>query len=184
LIPKITTREDMAKSGLVFGMGRFQYQSQPLVISDFGVYNDGLAAVAEKTEWAEAFLEDVAAWVRSEFGFRELSSGLRKLYNSSVVVDFEASPSRLVANFKRIADLISDRSVTITGDRRQMDFGRLDFEVDRGLGGLSVIPKFTIERRIGTGVSFAQERYFSNAPMRTADHIATLEEIERMAANA
>jgi hypothetical protein len=182
IVPKITTREDLNKNGLVFGMGNFQHGDQQFVVTDFGVYSDGLVAVADKTEWAEAFLEDVTAWVKNDFGFRDVSSGVRKLYSSTIVVDFESSPSTLVKQFKRIADFISDRTVTMTPSRKRMSFGRLDFEIDKeALGNQVAIPKFTIERRAGIG--FSQERYFSAAPMTTTHHLETLEEVERVAAS-
>jgi hypothetical protein len=171
-----------ANSPAVLGLiGHFQHAGQPFVVTDFAVYTDGLAAVAEKSEWADAFLEDITAWVRTEFGFREISSGIRKLFNSTVVVDFDTSPSKLVQGFKRITDFISDRAITVSPDRKQMDFARLDFEIDRRtIAGQAMISKFVIERR--PGIDFSQERYFSTAPMTTADHIETLEEIERIAA--
>ena len=184
IVPTITTREDLTKNGLLFGMGHFQYAGQPLVVTDFAIYTDGLAAVAQKSEWAEAFLDDVISWVKTEFGFREISSSIRQLYNSSVVVDFENSPSGLVRQFKQIADFISDRTVTIARDRKQMNFARLDFEIDKRTlaAGQVAISRFILERRAGVG--FEQERYFSSAPMTTDDHIQTLEEIERAAASA
>jgi hypothetical protein len=182
IVPTITTREDLNKKGLVFGMGHFQFGGQPLVVTDFAIYTDGLAAVAERSEWAEAFLDDVISWVKTELGFREISSGIRKLYSSSVVVDFESSPSSLVRQFKQIAEFISVRTVTVASDRKQMNFARLDFEIDiRTLAGQAAISKFVLERRAGVG--FEQERYFSSAPMTTADHLQTLEEIERVAAS-
>lgn len=183
MVPTITTREDLNKNGLVFGMGHFQYNGQPFVVTDFAVYTDGLAAVTQRSEWAEAFLDDVISWVKIEFGFREISSGIQQLYSSSVIVDFENSPSRLVRQFRQIADFISDRTITIARDRKQMNFSRLDFEIDkRTLTGQAALSKFILERRAGVG--FEQERYFSSAPMTTADHIQTLEEIERVAASA
>jgi hypothetical protein len=57
--PTITTREDMANNGLVFGLGHFQFNDEAIGISDFIVYNDGIVAISQKTEWAEAFLEDL-----------------------------------------------------------------------------------------------------------------------------
>ena len=181
IVPTTTTREDMNKNGLVFGMGHFQHAGQHFVVTDFAIYSDGLASVAEKSEWAVAFLEDVVAWVKAEFGFREVSSGIRKLFHSTVVVDFDTPPSKLVQGFNRIADFISSRAITVFPDKKPMDFARLDFETDkRALAGQVMVPKFTLERR--QGVDFSQERYFSAAPMTTADHLATLEEIERVAA--
>jgi hypothetical protein len=183
IVPSITTREDMNKSGLVFGMGHFQHEGQPFVVSDFAIYTDGLAAVAERSEWADALLEDVTSWVKTEFGFRDISSGVRRLYSSSIVVDFETSPLKLLRTFERIAELISSRTVTIVPGRQQMKFARLDFEIDKkDLPGQAAISKFIIERR--AHVSFEQERYFSSAPMTTSNHIETLEEIEQIAASA
>jgi hypothetical protein len=46
--PQITTREDMAKNGLPFGVGGFVIDGENTMINDFGVYNDGIVAVAEK----------------------------------------------------------------------------------------------------------------------------------------
>jgi hypothetical protein len=141
-------------------MGNFQTNGNPFVVTDFAVYTDGLVAAAERSEWADAFLDDVTSWVKKEFGFREISSGIRKLYSSTIIVDFDTSPATLVRHLKEIADFISDRAVP----------------------GPATPPKFTIERR--AGVSFGQERYFSAAPMKTAHHVEALEKIERISAGA
>jgi hypothetical protein len=183
IIPSITTRDDLNTKGLVFGMGHFQFEGQPFVISDFGVYTDGIVAVSERSEWSEAFLADVTSWVKNEFGFREISGDVRTLFNSTIIVDFETSPSNLLKNFQQITQSINERAVLLTAEKRQMDFARLDFEVDkRTVPGHIALPKFVIERR--AGVDFAQERYFCSAPMRTSDHLEVLQEIERLAANA
>ena len=109
---------------------------------------------------------------------------MSKLYSSTVVVDFEKSPANLVRQFKLLADLISDRTITIAREKNHMDFARLDFEIDkRNLGGGQVaVSKFILERR--PNIAFEQERYFSSAPMTTSDHIKTLEDIERIASSA
>lgn len=182
-VPTITSREAMAKNGLQFGMGRFEVDGTQFIVTDFVVYNDGLVAVAEKTEWAEAFLENVVSWVKSEFGFREVSSGIRKLYGSTLIVDFEKPLSRLLSGYNQIAELISSRSITIMPDPHPMQFSRLDFEVDKtSLEGQTALPKFVMERR--AGVPFSQERYYTVAPMHTADHIEVLTEIEKLAARS
>jgi hypothetical protein len=178
-VPTITTQESMAKNGLPFGMGQFEINDTRFTVTDFLVYNDGIVAVAEKTEWAEAFLADVTFWVK-QFGFREIFSGIRKLYASTVVVDFETPLSRLLTGYEAISELITSRTVTIMPERKQMQFARLDFEVDRTtLAGQLALPKFILERR--AAVSFTQERYFSTGPMHTTDHIVVLEEIEKLA---
>jgi hypothetical protein len=182
-VPTITTQESMAKNGLRFGMGQFEIDGIRFIVTDFVVYNDGIVAVAEKTDWAEAFLEDVTSWVKKEFGFRDIFSGIRKLYLSTIIVDFDRPLSRLLAGYELISELITSRAVTIMPDKKPMEFARLDFEIDRTtLVGQVALPKFILERR--AGVSFAQERYLSSAPMHSADHVAVLGEIEKFAANA
>jgi hypothetical protein len=170
-------------SRVSFGMGRFEFDGSKFMVMDFIVYNDGLVAVAEKTEWAEAFLENVVSWVKSEFGFREISSGIRKLYGSTLIVDFERPLSRLLSDYNQIAELISSRSITIMPHPHPMQFSRLEFEVDKAtLEGQTALPKFILERR--GGVPFSQERYYAVAPMHTADHIDVLTEIEKLAARS
>ncbi|MCK1562452.1 hypothetical protein IVB08_00305 [Bradyrhizobium sp. 173] len=179
-VPTITTQEAMAKNGLPFGMGHFQNRDSRFAVTDFVVYNDGLVAIAEKTEWAEAFLEDVTTWVKSEFNFREVVSGIRKLYASTIVVDFESPLSRLLKGYEVISNLITSHAVTITPHKTPLQFSRLDFEVDRTvLAGQLALPKFVIERR--AGVSFDHERYYCNAPMHTETHLSVLKEIEDLA---
>lgn len=182
-LPTITTSEDLAKNGLPFGGGQFAINGAVVSIADFIVYSDGIVAIAEKTEWAEAFLENLFQWLNDEFGFREISSGIRKLYASTLIVDFESPLSRLLSGHALISDLISSRTITIMPNFRPMQFSRLDFEVDKTtLEGQVALPKFILERR--AGVSFSQERYFSIAPMHTASHIEVLTEIERLAARS
>jgi hypothetical protein len=179
IVPTITTRDDLNKNGLLFGMGHFQFEGQPIVVNDFGVYTDGLAAVTQKSEWSEAFLDDVMAWVKTEFHFREITSGIQTLYSNTVVVEFEHSPARLLRQFEQISNFISERAAP-SDRKKKLHFARLDLEVDRRTITGPTAPKFVLERR--PGVSFEQERYFSAAPMTTADHIAALEELERIAA--
>ena len=180
-IPQITTREDMAKNGLPFGVGQFDVDNTTVMISDFAIYNDGLAAAAERTEWAEAFLNDAYNWVIEHFGFRDPVS-VRKLYGSNIVVDFERPISKLISGYERIIEILTARTVTIMHAAKPMQLSRLDFEVDKNeiADGQVVQPKFLLERR--AGVPFSQQRFYSSAPMHTANHIEVLTEIEKLAA--
>lgn len=179
--PTITTREDMANNGLVFGLGNFQIGDHLIAITDFVIYNDGIVAIAQTTEWAEAFLEDIFGWVKEAFGFRELSTPIRKMFSSTLIVDFERPLSRMIRGYEALAQIISSRTVTIMPDQKPMQFSRMDFEVDRRMldSGQVVLPKFILERR--PNVVFDQERWFSVAPMHTAVHIEVLNEIEKLA---
>jgi len=182
--PTITTREDMANNGLVFGLGHFQIGDDIISITDFAIYNDGIVAMAQKTEWSEAFLEDIFSWVKEVFGFRELSAPVRRMLSSTIVVDFERPLSRVLWGYEALAQIISSRTITIMSDQKPMQFSRMDFEIDRRMldSGQVALPKFILERR--PNATFDQERWFSVAPMSTAAHIEVLSEIEKMAATA
>jgi hypothetical protein len=179
--PDITTREDMNKKGLVFGIGRFSTKDQSGTINDFAIYTDGIAAVSERSDFAEAFLSDVFEWVISQFNFRKVDTG-RRLYSSTVVVEFERSPARLIAGYEKLTELINSRTETIMKKSASMQFARLGFEMDpkEMADGQVAVPKFILERR--GNIEFAKERYFSSATMRTAAHLEVLTEIEKMAA--
>jgi hypothetical protein len=179
--PDVTTREDMNKNGLVFGIGQFATNGVTATVNDFAICNDGIVAICRTTELGEAFLNDVFRWVIDEFGFREVKNN-RRLYNSTVVVEFEQSPARLVAGYESLIRFIDARIKTVMSKPANLQFSRLDFEMDKRelADGQVVTPKFILERR--GGIDFSQERYFSAATMRTEDHIAVLTEIERLAA--
>jgi hypothetical protein len=182
-IPTITTRDDMAKKGLAFGMGGFEAKGERFAVTDFIIYNDGIIAGAEKSEWAESFLEDVVPWVIAEFGFREPATGIGKLVSSTLIVDFEKPISKLLGSYELISEIISSRTVTIVPQPKPMQLSRLAFEIDKTvLVGQVAQPKFILERR--GGISFTQERYFSSAPMHTQGHIETLMAIEMLAAKS
>ena len=60
-----------------------------------------------------------------------------------------------------------------------MDFGRIDFLLDKDKTGIDyAAPRFLIERR--AGVPFSQERYYCSASMHSDSHLRILEEIEKM----
>jgi hypothetical protein len=181
IVPKITTREDMSKNGLHFGMGRSEHNTLPFLVTDFIIYNDGLVAVAEKTGLAEAFLDELFLWTKNDFGFREITSGIRKLYASTIIVDFESPISALISGYERIAKIVTANTTSIMIETPLLQFSRIDFEADKRelKDGQVALPKFILERRAGVG--FSQERFFSVAPMHTNNHLNVLSEIERMA---
>ena len=89
---------------------------------------------------------------------------------------------RLIVGYEVISKLITDRAITILPEPKPMQFSRLDMEVDKSAVAQVALPRFILERR--AGVSFQQERYCTVAPMHTKDHLAVLEQIEKIAAAA
>ena len=179
--PDVTTREDMNQKGLLFGVGRFTTKDQSVMINDFAIYTDGIAAVSERSDFAEAFLNDVFEWVIEKFNFRRVDTK-RRLYSSVVVVEFERSPACLVAGYEKLVQLINSKIDTIMKKPASVQFTRLGLEMDPKelADGQVAAPKFVLERR--GGIEYTKERYFSSATMQTAAHLEVLNEIEKMAA--
>src|ERR1041385_4268409 len=179
--PDITTRDDINQKGLLFGIGRFSTKDRSGMINDFAIYTDGIAAVSERTDFADAFLDDVFEWIVEKFNFRKVDTSLR-LYSSTVVIEFERSPARLVSGYEKLVELINARTSTIMKKSAAVQFARLGLEMDPKelADGQVAAPKFMLERR--AGIEYSKERYFSSATMQTNAHLEVLTEIEKMAA--
>lgn len=171
----LASRAEIEKAGLKFETGRFQYKDGIVEIFQFDIYTDGLLAGAKTTEHAEAFLDDLIAWLIQECGFRPVASKMRRVFTSQVVIEFARPISALVPMHKKITDIIT-RSVAGSFDVQfSAVMSRIDFEFHDG-SGIPRVPKVSIERR--AGVSLDQSRYFSSAPLSTSRHIEVLQAIE------
>jgi len=170
--------EEFAKNGYRFEGGQFKIGSEIARIADFSIFRDGIVINARKTEYAEAFLDDVIAYSQKEFSFRDFTTRPRRYFQSQVVVEFERSPAKLIQSLDKITSVISKRLQEIYEMEIPMKFSRLDFGFDKTMPGAprTTVQPFIIERR--EGVSYEKERYFCAAPMRTNSHIEVLKEIE------
>jgi hypothetical protein len=178
--PSLTT-DDVSKNGYRFETGKFVHESKPARIADFSVFRDGIVINAVRTEVAEAFLDDVTAYMKREFSFREFMTAPRRYFQSQIVVEFDVPIAKIIESFEKIAAAISKPLAEIYGTKIPMQFGRFDFSADKTLLSLpspATVHPFIVERRVG--IPFEKERYFCSAPLRTGDHIKVLEEIERV----
>jgi hypothetical protein len=106
--PANPTREDIEKNGLKFAGGQMVHDGHPANIIEFIVFNDGIVAVSTSTEDAEAFLNGIYKFLVSEFGFRTITSNVKKVMVSTVVVDFETSLTNLVRGHKAEKDIVAE----------------------------------------------------------------------------
>jgi hypothetical protein len=178
--PSLTT-DDVSKNGYRFETGKFVHESKPARIADFSVFRDGIVINAARTEAAEAFLDDVTAYMQKEFSFREFMTAPRRYFQSQIVVEFDVSIAKIIRSFESIAATISEPLTEIYGTDIPMQFGRFDFSADRtrlSLPSPATVHPFIVERRVG--IPFEKERYFCSAPLRSNDHIRVLEKIEKI----
>ena len=169
--PNMSSRAEVQRTGLVFEFGFFATEVGEVTIH-LSIHNDGVVVRANKTEHAEAFLEDMTRWLVSDCGCRKVQT--KSFYLSEIVVDFEKPISNALGNYDKWADLLLS-TVSENREARAVAFNSLSMEFVTSAG---VIPRFFIERRIGTTVQ--DERYFCSAPLTTERHVAVLEEMEHL----
>lgn len=133
------------------------------------------------TEEGDIILDDIVQMLESDFGFRDVRTLARRNYGSNVILQFEEGIEdyiKVIADIQRIIGPLMMRSIGIESEPK---IERLVFAFDPALVPAAKAPfvsAFTIERRVGH--PFSENRYFSSAPLRTADHIRALEEIGRL----
>ena len=148
-----------------------------IVIKEFGLYNDGIVVFAYSTDDAERFIEDILNWGKKEFGLRNLVSTPRKLYTSTVVVDFEKEIDAIIQPMKRFQQLYAGYLEEYCNVGDDVRFTRLAFGVDPlKVPKDSTTPDLLIERRASH--PYDDNRLISKAPLPTPAHLEFLEKLE------
>jgi len=167
---------DAAKSGVVFQNGRLIAGNKKMNISNLGIYNDAITVMSFDTDSAEFILDDIVNWAWSTFDLREPVTAPTTIIESNIVVEFERSIDHILAVFDGL-------SQAFTSALRQAYERDISVHLSRiGVGGdpQELKPylraEIVLERRIGH--PYAENRYFSVAPLRTAKHIEILEALE------
>jgi hypothetical protein len=176
--PANPTREDIDKNGLKFAGGQMLHEGKIANISEFVVFNDGIVAVSSSTELAETFLQEIFSFLVSEFEFRGISSNVRKIHVSTVVVEFDTSLNHVIQGRAAETAVIEKHLNSIDNTDFPVEVMRVDFALNKDPEFRPAnIPRLTIEKRAYT--QFSQHRYFSSAPIDTAKHLEILERIDR-----
>lgn len=173
--------DEVAKNGYKFEAGQFTINNEIERITDFAIYRDGAVINTPRTETAEAFLDDIVQFMKTEFQYRDFITPPRRYFQSQVVVEFSRSPAKLMGSIDAIMSIISEPLTEIYGTNVPMQFSRIDFEFDKTNIAVRVpvtVHRFSMERRLA--VPFENERYFCSAPTRTNTHIEMLEKIEAL----
>lgn len=176
--PANPTTEDVEKNGLRFAGGQMILNDRIANIIEFVAFNDGIVAISTSTENAEAFLQDIYSFLVSEFAFREITSAVKKVNLSTVVVEFETSLNAFVRGYEREIDLIGKHLNSIDDTDFPVELARVDFVLNKDPEFRPPnMPRVTLEKRANT--PFSQHRYFGVAPIHTEKHLEVLASIER-----
>ena len=135
-------------------------------------------ANASTTEGAEIFLKDLTSWGKEAFGFRELRSDTRALYLSQVIIDFNSSPNALLSSFTLLSEALGELRQGTYGLEAQMQFSGVGLNYDRTATSIywQNLVNFSVERRVNQ--PFSRNRFFSEAPLNTEDHLRFLQLID------
>lgn len=174
--PENPNREELDKSGLKFSGGVFEFRDRRAAVTEFVLYNDGIVAVSNTTEHSAAFLDDVFDFVIREFQFRLPISPIKKVYVSTVTIEFGHSVANILANQAALTSLIGSYLNAPLGTSHGVAVTRLDFSLDDSTVTSNARPKLILESR--AAVPLSRRRYYSNAALHTKDHLELLGKLE------
>jgi hypothetical protein len=169
-----------------FHAGKFKYDDQTVAIEQFFVAYVGNKATSLgastrlSSDASEAFLGHVIDWTARQYGL-DKTEVLPRAYFSQVEFVLSKTLSTQFLEFKGLSDAITEfvkgygltqcPPYELTGFSINFDFVKYD--------NLKPTPQpFAIERR--AGAAFDENKYFSQAPLRTQDHKVVLEKLERI----
>ena len=160
------------KDGAEFVGGTFR----DLVVG-LTVFDDGIVAeTRSSTDDTDTFVEDLLQWLVIQFGFvYERGTVGSKSYVSQLLVTTDRSVAALnpkLAGFaEKLASLTSTENNSVVYEP-----GGIIFRSDPAN---KISPSFfTFDRR--AGVPFRENKYFSQAPLRTQVHLDMLSELENI----
>ena len=141
------------------------------------------AATRTSSDDADLFLDDLINWTQSEFNLDTASaSSFPPAYHGQV--EFVLETDRLATRFKELTNLGEAITNIIHGygskECPEYQLGGFSMHFDTNDPKLSrPIPTvFTVERRVGA--PYSEQKYFSQAPLKTKDHKAVLERLEKL----
>jgi len=164
------------QSGVAFLRGQFKNR---WFIEKFQLFNHGITAEAKvATDELDEFLDDATSWARQQLGFseREFDFGAR-LYLSQIEVEIDLPFDAAFARFEEFGAHLAALAKSYGRDGVP-NFGVSDFRLAAGAGELVsdvAGADFIFARKAGT--TKEANRYFSSAPVKTADHLKLLDEL-------
>ena len=172
----VTDIGEALKTGAKFQNGRIHDGEKTIFIKGLEIHSDGLLITTYQTDDTEVVFNDLSSMLATSFGFRNPISEIRKRYFSVVIVDFAVPLETLVNGFAEIQGAFSDRLSRDGGIVSTPMLSRFAIGADPKTLPQFVTAQLVIERR--DQASYAMNRYFVSAQLKTASLTSLLEEIE------
>jgi hypothetical protein len=180
--PDLGQLTQQANQPMVFQGGTFTLDDARVAVLGIALVADGDIVFAPTTELADKILNGLISDLDHLFGFRYSTSKQTRVYQSNLTVDFESGVEDKLEGIKKLQTILN-REIGRPGEPfeiKRLAFGSGDvLNPQLQQPNIDQIERsdFLLERR--AGATYKLNRYYSAAPMKTADHIRLLELIER-----
>lgn len=171
---KSPTIEETNKTGAKFRNGRLI--ARKISINELAIHNNLISATTTDTSDSEAVVNDLYAWLKEKFGFREPTTKPLRAFQSDLIVEFENGTDKALAAMAPLIDFLQKEHESINGLGKQIQFNRIDFGSDPLVQGPNAV--FLIERRAGS--AYETNRYFCKAYLPTNAHIRALKLLDKL----
>jgi hypothetical protein len=164
----------------LFQRGKFTTDTS-FAINQLIMRHDSDIVAATTTEQTDSVLEDLVKILDDNLGYRLKTSNKIMSWVSNLVVEFDGVFDDYIVKMAAMSNAINEmRAGMPKFSIKRMAFGHGGVEPIAITDPLSAVERadFLIETRSGT--PYQPNRYFSSAPLRTAEHIALLERIEEI----
>jgi hypothetical protein len=165
-------------SALTFGQGKATVLQRVVAIETFQILAAGvLVATRTNTKDSDFIADDILDWAATHFdlAFDDLRPDRARM--SQIDFRFDRSIPELFPQFRRVGERISEGVAAFFEFQPPFELTGLQFYFDKHKFPTFAPPALRIDRR--DGVPFDQNVYWSEAPLRTDDHLAVLAEFER-----
>jgi hypothetical protein len=171
----------------IFQGGKFSQGEEIHAITQLVMEQNGDVITSTSTDVADLIMNDFTQFLDDTFKYNFRAVTQHKSYVSAMIVQFDVRFEEKIPALRRILGIVNggrgdaegefqmQRLSFGTGKKQQQAFP-LPFLIAQSQIELIESAEFLIERRAGAPLS--ENRYFCSAPLRTADHVRTLEEIE------
>jgi hypothetical protein len=168
--------DDLQNESFAFKLGKFR----DFQIDELRVYTDGVIVASKcSTEILSEFLNDLLGWIKSDFGYREITILKPEMhFESALVVKTDKDIASLLSPPKRVTSLIEQTLAKNTEAEYQAT--GISFETDsEGLKKRRRPGRFRLERRVD--LPFGTNTYYSTAPLTSTEHLMLLDGLEGLA---
>jgi len=163
--------------GIVYQEGIYQSPHGDPINVALTIYTDGLVAdTRSSTTDSDHFLNDLLTWLSTDFGLLPHNNIVRrKLYISDMHVRFEQPLTLINPKLEEFCRTMADKSQN-QAPGITFEVGAIGFWNDPATQHRIV--NFRLER--AEGVPFSENRFFTQAPIHTHEHLELLEKLEHI----